>query len=467
MKSRCLFGLRVSLFLWVSAMAGAFSVALMAQQKQAESENVELVGYNDLQGRPAYQPFLHHQGNRWVAYVGLHEGAELNPLTGKIEGNGTMVVDVTDPAKPISLSHIPGNHLTPEKESQAQMVQVCNIAGGTYLIRPADDKRIELWNVTDPARPQFMSTLVEGLKDTHKNWWECDTGVAYLAAWDPKWRRRMTKIFDLKNPAKPIFVRDFGLVGQEPGSTLEEIPRENHGAISYNGKVYFAYGVGRSGIIQITDRAKLVKPDQTPRPENLLAPQIGRLDIPSYLGAHTTYPLINIPIPDYQRDRVGKVRDFLVVTSESTQRCEGPEPIVLFVDITEPSKPLPVSNFQVPASSGNFCDRPGRFGPHSVQESFNPIYYKKLVFVAYFNAGVRVVDVRNPFRPTEVGYYIPAATEKTKPACVFQKKDCQVGIQTNNAEVDDRGWIYIVDRVGTGMHILKLTGPALDVANSP
>ena len=38
-------------------------------------------------------------------------------------------------------------------------------------------------------------------------------------------------------------------------------------------------------------------------------------------------------------------------------------------------------------------------------------------------------------------------------------------IQTNNVEVDDRGYIYIVDRANTGMHILELTGPARSIAN--
>jgi hypothetical protein len=38
-------------------------------------------------------------------------------------------------------------------------------------------------------------------------------------------------------------------------------------------------------------------------------------------------------------------------------------------------------------------------------------------------------------------------------------------IQTNNVEVDDRGYIYGADRAGTGMHILELTGSARQVAN--
>ena len=37
-------------------------------------------------------------------------------------------------------------------------------------------------------------------------------------------------------------------------------------------------------------------------------------------------------------------------------------------------------------------------------------------------------------------------------------------IHTNNVEVDDRGLIYIADRAGTGMHIIKLTGQAAGAA---
>ncbi|TLY54580.1 MAG: hypothetical protein E6K51_11045, partial [Gammaproteobacteria bacterium] len=33
-------------------------------------------------------------------------------------------------------------------------------------------------------------------------------------------------------------------------------------------------------------------------------------------------------------------------------------------------------------------------------------------------------------------------------------------IHTNNVELDDRGYIYIADRAGTGMHILRLAGEA-------
>jgi hypothetical protein len=40
-------------------------------------------------------------------------------------------------------------------------------------------------------------------------------------------------------------------------------------------------------------------------------------------------------------------------------------------------------------------------------------------------------------------------------------------IQTNNVDVDDRGYIVIVDRANTGMHVLQLTGPARAVGGLP
>lgn len=458
------------LFLLLAVALSPGTGLAWAQGHGVESENMELVGFEDLHGRSAYQPVIHRQGGRWIAYVGLHDGAELNPLNGAVEGNGTMVVDVTDPRKPAALSHIPGDRVNPAEKSNAQMAQVCDVAGGTYLLRDVGKKRVELWNVTDPAHPRFASTVVEGLKDTHKNWWECETAVAYLPVGDPKWRNRMTKIYDLSNPARPAFIRDFGLVGQEPGATIEPVPPVIHGPISYSGRVYFAYGSSNNGILQIVDRGKLLKKDQTPTPENLLNPQVGRLDMAPFWGSHTTYPLMGIPIADFANDSGGKIRDFLVVTSETTQNsCRGSRHFVFFVEITDPTRPFSVANFQVTESSGNFCQRGGRFGPHATNESFTPLYYKKLVFISYFNAGVRAVDVRDPFRPAEAGFYIPATTGKTKPTCatIDGQESCKVVIQTNNVEVDERGWIYIVDRAGTGMHILGLTGEARSIAGLP
>lgn len=87
--------------------------------------------------------------------------------------------------------------------------------------------------------------------------------------------------------------------------------------------------------------------------------------------------------------------------------------MVFLVDVTDETRSFPVANYQVPESAGGFCSRGRRFRAHSVSCSHHPDFYKKLIFVSYFNAGVRAVDNRDPFRPRESGYYTPAATGKT------------------------------------------------------
>jgi hypothetical protein len=42
-----------------------------------------------------------------------------------------------------------------------------------------------------------------------------------------------------------------------------------------------------------------------------------------------------------------------------------------------------------------------------------------------------------------------------------------VAIQTNNLDVDDRGYVYSVDRANAGMHIMELTGSARAIARFP
>ena len=141
--------------------------------------------------------------------------------------------------------------------------------------------------------------------------------------------------------------------------------------------------------------------------------------------------------------------------------------MVRMIDVTFESTPVGASTWTVPEASGNFCGRGGRFGAHSSHENMTPIYYGRVLFVTFFNAGLRALDIRDPFNPKEIGFYIPATTEQTDKRCVGQgaSERCKVAIQSNNVEVDDRGYVYVVDRANTGMHIVELTGAARRVAN--
>jgi hypothetical protein len=316
-------------------------------------------------------------------------------------------------------------------------------------------------------------TIGEGLRDTHKNFWECKTGIAFLVSGAPGWRtRRMTQIYDLSDPAKPVKIRDFGLPGQEPGAT-GTVPTELHGPISTGpegNRVYFGYGTNKGGVLQIVDREKLLNGPKDPTPDNLRYPEIGKLEMSPFNGAHTTFPMLKMPIAEFSKDKDGATRDIvMIVDEELSNECLEARQMVWFVDVTIEAKPMVISNYTVSEESGHFCERGGRFGSHSSNESMAPVYYKKLAFITFFNAGVRALDVRDPYHPKEVGYFIPPITEATDKRCVkVDGQDrCKIAIQSNNVETDDRGYIYVVDRANTGMHILELTGDARKVAGLP
>jgi hypothetical protein len=470
----------------MAALSMTVSASAQTQKVGAppEAMNMRLVGYSDLQARSAYQPTIQKQGDRYIAYVGHHGGTDavpqpVNPLTGQPEFNGTSIIDVTDPAHPKYLRHIPGLAGKYE-DGGAQMVRTCagaDLPKGDrskfYLLRAVGSKGHEVYDVTDPSNPVLLVAIGEGLKDTHKNFWECKTGIAYLVSGAPGWRtRRMTQVYDLSDPAKPVKIRDFGLVGQEPGAT-GTVPTELHGPISTGpegNRVYFGYGTNKGGVLQIIDREKLLNGPKEPTPDNLRYPEIGRLDMSPFNGAHTTFPMLKMPIAEFAKDKDGSTRDIIMIVDEELiNECQEARQMVWFVDVTIEAKPMVISNYTPREESGHFCDRGGRFGAHSSNESMAPVYYKKLAFITFFNAGVRALDVRDPYHPKEVGYFIPPITEATDKRCVkVDGQDrCKVAIQSNNVETDDRGYVYVVDRANTGLHIVEPTGDARKIAGLP
>jgi hypothetical protein len=65
-----------------------------------------------------------------------------------------------------------------------------------------------------------------------------------------------------------------------------------------------------------------------------------------------------------------------------------------------------------------------------------------LVYAAWFSGGLRVIDISNPYKPREVGHYIPRPEQGVPFA------------QSNDVFVDERGLIYLIDRV-KGLDILR------------
>src|SRR5688572_11830195 len=120
---------------------------------------LRLVGQNDLQARSAYQPVVHRYGDRRILFVGHHAGEALNPITGLLEQNGLSILDVTNPATPKYLAHLPP---TGDEASGTQHVQICDGStlpnadrGKVYAIRTNGQLGYEVVDVTDPEAPKF------------------------------------------------------------------------------------------------------------------------------------------------------------------------------------------------------------------------------------------------------------------------------------------------------------------------
>jgi hypothetical protein len=517
----------------VSAALALGAGSAWAISQSGEAKNMQRVGHTDLQGRAAYQPnVIVYPDGRTIAFVGTHSGSAPNPLNGGVtERNGIMIIDVTDPSNPKEMSHTPA-----PAGGQSQSVRMClgsqlpgGIAGKIYMLRNVQggaSSGYEVWDVTDVTAPVLKSQL-RSLRSTHKPWWECNTGVAYLPGSKNSgalWKQAQSMlIVDWQNPeaglaVPPPILRTYGLPGSQPSAPVTVPETETpslHGAISAHehpnaagklargvtpddvigNRVYAAWGVGDDGVMQILDRKKLLPPlsggrggtwagnPDDPTNEDVESSQAGILYMSPDQGGHTSMPVFGLKPPSYESFRDFQTRDVVLLASEATaDLCREPPHWSFIVDITvENSKapsavPPPLRRLQNPWQGpmvlstmsvdprdgekyprGNYCERGARFGTHSSEENFNNPLYGKLTTIAYFTGGVRVWDIREPQAPVEVAFYVPESNANTS----------EDGYMTNNVEVDNRGFIYAVDRNGAGLDILQLKGPAANIVFPP
>lgn len=498
-----------------SALADLSDLFHRGISQSGEQKDMRRVGHVDLQGRPSYQPnVIAYPDGRTIAFAGTHGGSKPNPLNGGVvEQNGVMIIDATDPERPVEKFHIP----VPVAGGQSQSVRMClgsdlpkGVSGHVYLMRNIQGSSAsgyEVWDVTNVTNPILVGAM-RGLRNTHKMWWECKSGIAYMPGSRDvpapnRWRQGQSMVIaDWSDPTHPQYVRTFGLPGGQPDAT-GPVSTSLHGAISTSdhpkagqplaraagpddvigNRIYAAWGVGDDGVMQILDRKKLLPPSlggtwigdpDRPTEADLLTPQAGILYMSPDQGGHTSMPVFGLTPPSYGNFTEFKTRDIVVLASEATaDLCQEAPHWSFIVDVTvENSKTVPpgtrlepnpwqgpmvLSTMSVDPRAGekyprgNYCTRGARFGTHSSEENFRNPYYGRLTFIAAFTGGVRAWDIREPQAPVEVGFYVPVANANTT------QPD---GYMTNNLEVDNRGFIYATDRNGSGLDILELRGRA-------
>jgi len=529
----------VSVAVGLAVLAVSTGSALAINQS-GEQKDARRVGHTDLQGRAAYHPyFINYPDGRVIAFVGTHSGSsgsdapKPNPLKpgSPVEPNGTMIIDITDPRNPVEKYHIPGV----AAGAQSQSNRMClgsdlpgGIPGKVYLLRNVQSNNVafsgyELWDVTNVSSPVRLQVLL-GIRNTHKLWWECKTGIAYLpgsrnvlAATGQRWRvGQQMVIYDWSRPhdsTYPLYIRTFGLPGAEPDGT-GPLPPTLHGPISayehpqagqrlargataddvIGNRLYLAYGVGDNGVLQVLDRKKLLPPlhggtwigdPDRPTVADLLEPQTARLDMSNDQGGHTSFPVFGLKPKSYHQGPPTQgfteflTRDIVVLASESTaDRCQEAPHWSFIVDVTiENSKaasagPPPLAAQQNPWQ-----------GPMVLSTMWvDPRAGEKYPRGNYCTRGARYgvhsseENFYNPYygQLTFIAYFTGGVRvwdirEPQGPVEVaFYVPESNAltepdGYMTNNLEVDDRGYILAVDRNGAGFDIIELHGKAKQI----
>lgn len=397
------------------------------------SQGIEVLGYHDLDGKAAFKLAMQVVDGRWFLYA-THFWEPL-----------LSVLDVTDPTSPRLVATIEGPANTATWQVQVadglliQGLEHRAEAWGGDPSAPADEG-VRIFDVSDPARPRLLSHWRTGASGVHRNHFIGGRYV-HLAASQPGLDGNVYAVLDIDDPTDPRLVARWHLPEQvitTPAGTGPWI--SHHGPAYVDGdRAYLPYGAAGMVILDVSD---VTEPGF-----------VSRLDIG---GAFSSMIAMHTAIP---RPRRGLV---LVNTEAIAERCQEPYNFAGIVDVSDETQPRLMSLFPPPvpplgAAYPNFNTRGGRFGPHNQHHPVDPAVLfdsDDIVFMTWFNAGLRVYDIRDPYVPREIAWFL--ADDPRRRRGPLPK---ELVTQSEDVLVDARGTIFVSDK-NHGLFILSLTGPA-------
>jgi len=405
----------------------------------AASKNISLLSHSDQGGRPDGVQVIVHKD---YAYIG------------HMFSNGFSVIDVRDlrAPKPVTFVPMPPNtrshHIQvhgdlllaingPNIWAMQQYNQQSNYFSNSLTDSFKDRTQtfasgLRIYDIREPASPREIAFMPIAGLGLNRIWW-VGGRYAYVAAHMEGFTDHIMVAIDIADPERPVLAGRWWLPGMwQAGGESSVVPTgkrfaAHHAIVAGN----LAYGTWRDGGITVHDisdpaNAKLISHT------NWCPPFAG--------GTHTALPLAD--------------RDLLVVADEATTMdCANGIPHIWVLDVRTPANPVTISTLPTPDEQ-DFCSKGAKFGPHNLHENRpGSMQSSNLIFATYLNAGLRVYDIADAFRPKEVGYYVPPPPE----LMVDTRPNTPRVIQSADVFVDTEGRVFLTDP-NAGLHILQYDG---------
>ncbi|HEX9463671.1 MAG TPA: hypothetical protein VGB82_13825 [Alphaproteobacteria bacterium] len=444
-------------------------------KKYSRVKNFEIVGHSYLRG-PWVNPAFSHVGmaintmricDNKTAFL-----AGYNPIV-----FGVLIVDVSNPADMKPLSFIPGHPGTKNtylRVSCARNVlafdhsgeQPNNLTGARPVqsnpSKPAPGARllsgVSFYDVSDPRTPKLLGDWLNPGGLTHGM--EMDDSYVYVcgtaAESKPEIQVEELNIINYDTPSKPTTAARFHITGQHKGENFSELNRKNpngsdqmitcHEIQKDNDRLYVAYRDEGIVVLDITDPSK---PKRIDGGFDYSPPFNGDPGLPREgccPGAHTFMPA----------HHTSELPTIAVLTDE---HFSCPPGFGRILDITYLDRITLLSTYHIRGVDDQYdFDKKKFICPEGSQESAHMAEFDhrlrdgNLFYQAWYNQGLRAIDISNPFAPREVGYYISPDFTIDVPG--------QKGRHTREPYPDwNSDLIYVTDGNGGGLTVLRYTGP--------
>jgi hypothetical protein len=399
--------------------------------------NFELLSRSDQGGRADGMQIMVQDGIAYVAHM---------------FSGGFTVLDVKDPREPRPVTHVPAppNTWTIHLQTAGNLLLVINALdlfkaipdeneyyGKSFGESFSGQERnysagLRVYDISSPTEPREIGFMpVDGL-GLHRIWY---TGgqYAYVSAQLDGYSDYIWMSVDMTDPTKPREAGRWHLSGMHAAAgETPSWPADRrfalHHSIVADG---IAYGAWRDGGMTLLDVKDPAQPTLLSHVN--LSPPFGG-------GTHTT-----LPLPD---------RKLVIVADEANMdNCADQVKHTWIMDVRDPTNPVPIATLPTPAET-DYCKVGGHFGPHNLHENRpGSLQSSDLVFATYQNAGVRVFDISDAFRPFETAHFVPAP-----PTRMFDTRPGRPAVaHSADVFVDPNGVVFATDW-NVGLHILQYKG---------